>query len=381
MDRLTPELFAELLSDRSGTCVTMYMPTHPVSARETREDVIRFKNLLAEAEEAFAAYYRRPAAMTKRFSEIRRLVSDEGFWKHQTEGLAIFLSPERSVVLKLPLRLPELVRPGEDFYLVPLLHLLAYDQPYYVLTLSQESVRLFRGDRTELIPEEVWKLPQNIREDLWYRETEREMRHRGISPGHSGRSIGGSYHGHGDETHEARSALEEFLRHVDRAVVRHLRRSSDPLILAGVEPTLGLYRKIQSYRALADEAIEQRPDRLDRRELHRRVTPLIQRLAEQPKRKLVERYFELAGNRPELVTTDPGDILEASRRGRVDVLLVGTSQDEGDGLFFEAILPAPPEVDGAVVNEAFTCTLQTKGLVIPVETDEIPGGFAAILRY
>ena len=89
MDVLSRDDLELLVRQPRSSCVSLYMPTHR-SRPETQQDPIRLKNLIRRAEESLvAAGIRRPDA--SEFSARPELIEDVAFWRHQSDGLALFL--------------------------------------------------------------------------------------------------------------------------------------------------------------------------------------------------------------------------------------------------------------------------------------------------
>ena len=84
----------ELLACEAQPAVSIYLPTHK-AGREIRQDSIRLRNLLGEAAKRLGAE-RRPPDVEALLAPARRLVEDEEFWRHQDQGLAIFIAPASS---------------------------------------------------------------------------------------------------------------------------------------------------------------------------------------------------------------------------------------------------------------------------------------------
>jgi hypothetical protein len=86
VDPLTPQDFTRLDSERVNYCVSIYLPTHPVS-RDTPQDKILFKNLTRQAVAQLGdggANKGTIAAIADRFD---RLAADTPFWNHAAEAL------------------------------------------------------------------------------------------------------------------------------------------------------------------------------------------------------------------------------------------------------------------------------------------------------
>ena len=112
----------ELVAMDAQPAVSLYLPTH-IAGREIRQDPIRLKNLLSAAAERLAATLRRPE-IEDLLGPAESLVGDEDFWRHQEQGLAVFLAPGFNRVHKLPTPVPEEAFLGDHFHIKPLLPLL-----------------------------------------------------------------------------------------------------------------------------------------------------------------------------------------------------------------------------------------------------------------
>ena len=71
---------------------SVYLPTH-TAGREIRQDPIRLKNPLDQAEKKLADAGYRHAECEAMLRPARALVSDGSFWRHQKRGLAAFAAP------------------------------------------------------------------------------------------------------------------------------------------------------------------------------------------------------------------------------------------------------------------------------------------------
>ncbi len=87
MDLISIEELRALMEKPGGWCVSIYMPTHRVSP-QTKQDPIRFKNLLREAEERLKAAGLRSPEARKLLKPARPLIKDNLFWQHQSDGFA-----------------------------------------------------------------------------------------------------------------------------------------------------------------------------------------------------------------------------------------------------------------------------------------------------
>ncbi len=145
MDRITMDILKQAFLDRhSGWCVSLFMPTHR-AGWGMEQGPIRFKNLLREAEERLTAKGLRAPEVQELLKEAQRLLQDRGFWRRQSDGLAVFFSADTLHFFRLPMVFKELAVVSHRFHVKPLLPILAGDGPFHILALSQNQIRLLEG--------------------------------------------------------------------------------------------------------------------------------------------------------------------------------------------------------------------------------------------
>ena len=183
MNVLTRNNLKLLMEIHQGPCVSIFMPMHR-SGPETQQDPIRFKNLLREAEERLITQGL-PAPEAKELLEsAQKLLQGDLFHQHQSDGLAMFLSPEVFRCYLLPFVFKELVIVTDRFHIRPLLPLLSGDGRYYILALSQNKVRLLQGTHYSVNEVALADVPKNLAETLRDDDSWKELQmHSGISGG------------------------------------------------------------------------------------------------------------------------------------------------------------------------------------------------------
>jgi Bacterial archaeo-eukaryotic release factor family 3 len=162
------------LAKRSGfPCVSLFLPTHRVTAH-TEQDRIRLKNLMQQAGEHLTARELRAPEVKDLLGPAQRLYENNLFWQHQSDGLAIFLTPGFAEHYRLPLEFTDLVVVSERFHLKPLLPLFTGDGRFYVLAISQDEVRLLEGTRHSVAKVDLTGVPQSLAEALKYDAPEKQ---------------------------------------------------------------------------------------------------------------------------------------------------------------------------------------------------------------
>src|SRR5690349_22359680 len=122
---ITREEIRDLLSLQAGRpCVSIYMPTYR-SGSETQQNPIRLKNLLRSVQERLVETGMKDTDAAELMTPVRELVDDQNFWQLQSDGLAIFRSPEVLRAYRLPTWLDENAVVENRFHLKPLFSLLS----------------------------------------------------------------------------------------------------------------------------------------------------------------------------------------------------------------------------------------------------------------
>src|SRR4030066_1992153 len=96
-----------LMEIHKGPCVSVFMPMHR-SGPETQQDLIRFKNLIREAEERLMTRGIPAPEARELLESAQKLLRDGLFRQRQSAGLGMFLSPEVFRCYLLPFVFKEL---------------------------------------------------------------------------------------------------------------------------------------------------------------------------------------------------------------------------------------------------------------------------------
>jgi hypothetical protein len=91
----------ELINQEAENFVTITLPTHE-KGEESKQDPIRFKNLLSEAERKLNKRTANNGDAEKMLKPAKELLDKPMFWSHQKNGLAVFITDHSFNVYKLP---------------------------------------------------------------------------------------------------------------------------------------------------------------------------------------------------------------------------------------------------------------------------------------
>jgi hypothetical protein len=382
MEFFTMSALKGLIEPKPGPCVSLYLPTHRVPS-EIQKDRILLKNLLKQAQESLLALGLRSPEVRELLQPAEKLLPETPFWKGQQDGLSLFLSPDTFHSYILPLEVPELVVVSDRFHLKPLLSLLTEGE-FYILSLSQNEVRLYQASRfgaSELVLENV---PQSLAAALKYDEPEKQLQFHTGAPKFTGERAA-MFHGHGGGTDDAKSDLLRFFQQVNRGLHPLLRNEQAPLVLAGVDYLLPIYREANSYAHLLTEGVAGNPEGLSLGELRQASWKLVESYFLQARRAAADRYREYLGTGK--ASHDLKEIVGAAYHGRIEALFValglqqwGAFDPDTDTLelFLEAIPGSQDLLDFAAIH-----TLLQGGAVYSATPEEVPDGppAAAVFRF
>jgi len=172
---LTRDNLKKLIEKHKGPCVSIFMPIHR-SGEETQQDPILFKNLIREAEEQLISGGLRAPEAREFLEPVQKVLQGDLFRQHESDGLAIFLSGELFHPYLLPLSFEESVIVTDRFHIRPLLPLFSEDGRYYVMALSQNSVRLLQGTHYNVNEVDLLDVPKNLAETLREVDSWKELR-------------------------------------------------------------------------------------------------------------------------------------------------------------------------------------------------------------
>lgn len=367
-----------LIAHEKPPSVSIFMPTHPTT-RGTRDDAIRLKKLFRRAETECLARFAGKTDVQALFEPGGQLIAG-GSLSYKGKGLALFAGENGFRAYDLPMAIPEMVMVSGHFFIKPLLSLVAGDDRFYVLALSQKHVRLLRGTLYGCEDLHLHNVPADLFAAFEQESFQRQSQFHTASRADAGdRRIS-----HGAAT-EIKDRIIRFFRKIDQGVVSTIPSQAATLVLAGVEYLLPLYRQVNTYPALSHDAVTGNPDLLSSQELHAAGWKLIQRRWEHEKDRARDKYTELAGSNQ--ASNNVRDVVAAAQQGRVLFLFLAQGEEQ-----WGSVEPGSGAVhlhrereqgDEDLLNLAAIYTLLRGGTVYPVAPAELPEGarLAALFRF
>lgn len=382
----------QMLADSTGwPHISIYMPAEK-AGRETRQNPIRFKNLLDTAADQLRDSGMSPLEVDRILEQAHSLRNDAVFWQQQEEGLAVLINDSDFHVYQLPREFPEEVQVGERFALTPLLQFLYEGGDFYILALSQNEVRLLKGTPYSVSPIDLDDgVPASLAEALRFDDPERQLQWHSSTrePGGVPGQRPAIFHGHGGgAVDDPKTNILRFFHILDKGITEMLKEKRSPLVLAGVDYLLPIYQEANGYQHLVEEGITLHPKSMPDQELHAAAWKLVKPIFDDARNEISDRYALLKGHGEPLATNDLKEIVVAAPFARVEVLFIdkhvrrfGTFDPQNNQVTF-----VDEEQAGSrdMIEFAALETLRNGGIVYALEPEDMPAGeqqAAAILRY
>lgn len=386
MEVITRDKINNLSQAGGKTLISIYMPTHRVG-REMQQDPIRLKNLLSTARDRLEDRDLRKPEIDDLLSPVEALLLDSSFWQHQSDGLALFVKPDYFAYYRLPVTFEKLLVIGSRFHLKPLYPLLSWDGQFYVLALSQAEIRLLHGSRFSIAEVDLENVPTSLNQALRFDDREKQLQYhtRAASPGGKGRQIS-IFHGH-NLGEEDKTELLRYFQSVNKGLIELLGNERYPLVLAGVDYLLPIFRQASDYPNLADKNIEGNPEELSAQELHQRAWEIVGPTFQADQRQALDRFTELHASKNALASAELESIVTAAYYGRVDTLFVAQDIQLWGRFDPQKSLTEQHQEfqpgDSDLLDLAAAQTLLNGGAVYALEPEKMPSkaSLAAIYRY
>ena len=347
----------ELASYNDGTCVSIFVPTQR-KGLDAKQSAIHLKNLIRDVKEELTTRRKLDEAIAYQLAKLHELALQDSFWLHQLDGLAIFLNAETTRMYQVPINLEATLRVSEGFDITPLLPMYSSDGRYYVLAVSQNEVRLFDATRFTFTEKRVPGLPGSMAEALWADDHERQLQwhsRAGAGPDRGGRAA--VFHGNGDEGTMERHKIDykRYFDIVDAAIAPTLKKHPAPVVLAGVGYLLPIYRKANSCAEIMAGEVHGNQDRNTERAIHEASWEIARSYFEAQTQTATNRFRDLLGTG--LASSDPTDIAEAAKAGRVATLFISQGMESDDH---------------EMINNATVQALRHRGEIISLPASKMP---------
>ena len=371
----------EILASQ-GPCLSVYLPLNSASpGRNLRVDALEWKETLRGIEHNVDQYGSQGRELLSSITDWNTFAPEGG---PRGRSLAVFRSPEYFGWTWLDETIPSRAVIGPHFHIRPLLPELTRGKSFHILALSRKDVRMLRC--TARHSEEVPFAPGVITSfDAWMNTAKPD--HTTDNMGTGGPSTGhmkGVMFTTSSEREDKGEYLAHFFRQIDRGVDEMLRGKSEPVVPAGVDYEVALYRTVNTYPHLSEECVHGAPNGLKAGELHARALQAMSRAYEKKVDSLLAEYNHKVGGS---ASNRVKDVITAAHDGRVLTLLISDSL-QMTGTFNESTHSVKGRETGTsadedLINDAAVQTIRHAGEVHVVPNNKMPNGspLAAIYRF
>jgi len=307
-----------LLTHRSEPCVSIFMQTN-IAGKEVLEnqDKTKLKSKWDQCSRALKKKGIAPETIQQIEKPIQELLEDKQFWKHQSQGLALFAAADFFEIFRLPIKFEDHTHISDHFYVRSLADALSANHKFYVLALQLEEVKLFEA--TEFSFSEVSvkdHVPANINDVVGYDYEEKHLQVRNQQQNDAGGSM---FHGQGAGNREEKEEIFRFFNEVDKGIVKVLQGEKAPLVVYCQDYLFPIYNEANSYQNLYEKPVKGNPNDVDVNGMHQKAVDLLEDYFESDKRKKLEQYEEA---KPEMKNDVVHDIIPFAFEGKIDTLFL-----------------------------------------------------------
>ncbi|WP_026811670.1 baeRF3 domain-containing protein [Arenibacter latericius] len=384
MPLITRNEIKELDEIHKETCISIFIPTHRGGEKVLEgTDVLRLKNQVKDVRKKLEKNKLGPRDIDTLLAPIEALLEDGDFWRHQSDGLAIFRSKDFFRKYTLPVYFEEFNYVQNDFYLKPLMPMFTGDGTFYVLGLEQQYVKLYEMTQhtiTDVVIDDL--VPSTVEDKVGHEREPNSLQFRSGADS-QGRAF---YHGHAESDHGRKDDIARFFRAIDKGISPLLREETAPMIVVAQEVMFPIYKQENTYKHLLDDFIDQKASKVDKFHLQEMAWEKVAPIFDRERKEKLALYKEHQGTG----RTSSGmvEVLQKAIDGKVETLFVENREDIWGTYNSEKkhveVHEEPTEQSISLLNKAAVKTFLNGGTVYLMEKEEMPNPNSrvnALYRY
>ena len=381
---LTKEQLNMLAGVKADPCISVYLETHQAGAEKNEQkDTIAFKNVLQQ----ITYQLRQKNVEETRIEKILKpgydLLRDEKFWFTLTKGTAFFMTEGKFYYIRLPFAPGEEILLNTSFYLAPLIPVITGNDYFYLMVLSKKQAKLYRADAFGMVYIPIPEMPNGVDDVVHFENKDNQRLFRTDT---SGAGQGANFHGMGSGAPDEKENLAMYFDEVDETAWKAvLNNENVPLLLAGVEYLIPIYKSVAKYKPIWNESLTGNYEYTDTITLYQEAVEIMEPYFRERHNKALAMY----GNQSATAQTSsiPADVIPAAYYSKVWHLFVQKGEHlwgSFDELNNELIIhESQQEGDEDLIDKAVIRTLLNGGEVHLLEKDRMPAQspLAALMRY
>lgn len=382
---ISREYLTELSRFHDSSCISIYISTHRGGAETLKgQDSLNLKNQIKLIKQKLLDKGMTSNEIESFIKPLINLVTDNDFWRHQSDGLAIFLSDGIFEKYTVPIKFEEFCYVSSEFYLKPLMPLFNGDALFHLLTLKKDEVRFYEGNKFGINEVDIQdSIPSRIEDRVGYDFEQKQVQFRT----NLGRRGAGTFHGHGEGEGRDKDELLLFFRAIDKGIMSKLHDFQEPpLLICCIDYYFPIYKEANTHKNLYHKHISYNPADLDLTSLHSQAWELLRPFFDQTLNERKNRFM-IAHDKGK-ASSDIREIIPAAIQGKVDTLFI-----EKNSEVFGVYNPLSGELsleedhhdpNVSLMNLAAKKVFEQGGRVYLLDRIEMPDGSSdinALFRY
>lgn len=384
MALITKNEIEELDGIYSQSSISIFIPTHRVGEAVLQgKDVLQLKNQLKEVKNKLEKTEMGPREINTLIAPIQELLDDSEFWRHQSDGLAIFRSEWIFKKYTLPIHFEAFNHVANSFYLKPLLPMFTDDGTFYVLALELEDVKLYKQTRysiTEVVVDDL--IPSRMEDRVGYDYEQKSLQFRSQQDSHGA----ATFHGHGDADRDRKNEIARYFRAVDKGLMTLLKDDDIPMIVASQDFLFSIYQEENSYKHLLENHILCNLSETDKFLLHKMAWEKVEPIFGAERQEKIAFFKQHDGTGR--TSSEIEQVVPAALEGKIDTLFIENRADIL-GIYdpknrHVRIDEKPLPSSVSLLNMSAIKTFLNGGKVYLLEKDDMPNPYSkvnALYRY
>lgn len=384
MPILTKNQFENLAKFDNNPCISIFLPTQRIGKDVLEEkDRIQLKSQWKKVTEKLKEMGIPSEKISKIGKPLEDLLNDRDFWRHQSDGLAIFLAEGFFEKFTLPVNFEAFTYVSDHFYLKPLIPMFSGNTRFYVLALQLDRVQLYEGNLYSIGEVDVKDLtPSRLEDRVGYDYEQKSLQYKSQNAA-TGETI---MHGQGAAERDRKNEILRFFRAIDEGLHEVLKTEKVPLVVACQDYLFPIYQEANTYKNLYGEPVPGNPsDYENMLALHAASLNVLEPHFNKEKENKMTQFREMSPGR---TSTAVSEIIPAIFEGKVDTLFLKNREDiwgnYNEEMASVDVQDEPNSANMSLMNLAAIKVIEQGGKVYLIENEFMPeqnSKMNAVFRY
>lgn len=378
MTTITKKNIEQLYNIHSANCISIFIPTHRSGNEVLRKlDTQSLKKELKDVKIKLEQKELNQKKINALVAPIQELIDNTGFWRKQSDGLAIFLSEGFFKTYTLPVNFEAYNYIASSFYLKPVMPMFVGDGSFYLLTLQLENVKLYEMTKHSVTEIKINHLiPERLEESVGYDFEEKGLQFRNQKEGYGT----ATFHGHAESDHDRKSEILRYFRGINKGLMTILKDEHSPMLIASQEYLFSIYKGINTYKPLLENHMSYDPLETDKLVLLEKAWKTMGPIFDKERKEKIEHFEQYESTNR--ASSDINEVLPSALQGKIDTLFVRKDQDIF-GIYDAVkhhveIRENQESTHVSLLNIAAVKTFLQGGKVYLMEKDDMPNPFSKV---